>query len=122
MALTSRLGGAGGAPARGGGAGEGGRGRQSERWAGELEVCERERSDGWRREMQRRERHTENGRRERGNCKMQMQMQHLLDLLQCLVLPHFEDAARDGLPAGVSLRGWFVSFLLSPFPSSLSSL
>jgi hypothetical protein len=36
----------------------------------------------------------------RGNYKMQMQMQHLLELLQCHILPHFEDTARDGLSAG----------------------
>jgi hypothetical protein len=55
-------------------------------------------------EMHQRERHPENGRRKRGNYKMQMQMQHLLELLQCHILPHFEEATRDGLSTGDSLR------------------
>jgi hypothetical protein len=53
--------------------------------------------------LQRREGLPEDARRESGNCKMQMQMQHPLELLQCHFSSHFVDEACVGVLAGDTL-------------------
>jgi hypothetical protein len=46
----------------------------------------------------------ENERWEPRDCKMQNHMQRLLELLQCRILLHFEDALADAASAGDGLR------------------
>jgi hypothetical protein len=85
--------------------------------------------------LQRRERIPEYARWAGANCKMHMQMQHLLELLHYGFLPHFADAAPDRATAVDSLsrqphgaaprsppaRPHAASPPLLPFPASGST-
>jgi hypothetical protein len=59
----------------------------------------------------------ENERWEPRDCKMQNHMQRLLELLQCRILLHFEDALADAASAGDSLN-----VILSHHHDSFSAL
>jgi hypothetical protein len=82
---------------------ERGRARRAEQWEGKACGTVGGRATVGGESLQRRVRLPEDARLESGNCKMQMQMQHPLELLQCLFSFHFADAACFGVPARDSL-------------------